>query len=199
MEKVRVTQEFLYSYLKEHGITISCIARHMGVIPAHVNSMFLHHNDSRGNPRRFTKSTLAHLNQTIQEVAEELRQHVIQFGSDQTYTNRLGNTYDPGTLPAIKELSEYVNLALLCENVLGWDRNRKSDTFCSPKTKRYGRISKDDVDRINAELLSVAGVLSSYEVVEDDDKKNAAPDIPGKEFSDADLDAYEEELLLPNA
>ena len=168
MEKVQVTQDFLYAYLKEHGVTDSCIARHMDVKPAFVNSTFLHHKDNYGVPRRFTKNTLPKLNQALWSVADELRQHVIQFGSSEMFTNRLGTTYDPGTMPSIRELSQYFNLTFLCERVLGWNKKRKDDALSSPKTKRYGRISKDDVDRINAELLSVAGVLSSYEVVADD-------------------------------
>ena len=41
--------------------------------------------------------------------------------------------------------------------------------FSSPATKNYGNISESDVNAINAEVLSVAGVLEGTEVVPDDD------------------------------
>lgn len=55
------------------------------------------------------------------------------------------------------------------ERVLGWNTGKYNQTLFVPKSKVYCNISKGDVDRLNAELLAVAGVLSSYEVVADDE------------------------------
>jgi hypothetical protein len=49
--------------------------------------------------------------------------------------------------------------------VLGWNEKKKNATLSAPSSAIYGCVSRDDVNRINAELLAVAGVLSNYEVV----------------------------------
>ena len=203
MVKSKISQDTLYEYLKEHGISDSCIARHMGVRQCHVNSTFLHHKDNFGVPRKFSERMLPKLNNALWSIADELRQSVIEFGTDQMETNRLGTTYDPGTIPAIKNLSNYLNLTHLCKRVLGWSKERKDATLSGPSTKRYGHISADDVARINAELLSVAGMLSGIEVVADDNliapaapsANNTKPTNEGIELAPFLKSASEPELI----
>lgn len=57
----------------------------------------------------------------------------------------------------------------MTERLLGWNRAKWDFTLSSPNSKIYGNMTREDADRLNAELLAVAGILSSYEVVADDD------------------------------
>lgn len=167
MEKVKVTQDVVYQFIVDHNVNLSGIAREMQANPTLVAGCFKRNADRHGKPRHFTAETLPRLNEALSSFAQQMRQSLITFGSPQTYTNNRGVTYDPGTVTAIKQLSQYVNLTQFIMRILGWTENKKNLTFSSPTAKMYGCITQDDVNRINAELLAVSGVLSSYEVVED--------------------------------
>jgi hypothetical protein len=167
MEKVKVTQDVVYQFITDHNVNLSGIAREMQANPTLVAGCFKRNADRNGRPRHFTAQTLPRLNEALDKFAANMRQSVVSFGSEQTYTNNRGVTYDPGTIPAIKQLSQYFNLTQFIVRILGWTENKKNLTFSSPTAKMFGCISQDDINRINAELLAVSGVLSSYEVVED--------------------------------
>lgn len=168
MEKVKVTQDVVYQFITEHNVNLSGIAREMEANPTLVAGCFKRNADRHGQPRHFTAQTLPRLNQAIDSFAANMRQSLITFGSDQTYTNNRGMTYDPATLPLIKTLSKYFNLTQFIIRVLGWNETKKNATLSAPSSKAYGCITRDDVNRINAELLAVSGVLSSYEIVADE-------------------------------
>ena len=167
MDKVNVTQDFLYQFLQEHNLPLVMISRKMGVSESIVGGSFRHALNRHGKPLKFSEANIDRLNAAIQQIAAELRDSLVVFGSDRTFTNRRGSTYDPGTLPAIKRLGAYFNMSGLTERLLGWKKS-KHDMIISVKSARvYGNITQEDVDRINAELLSVSGVLSSYKIVSD--------------------------------
>lgn len=168
MEKVKVTQDVVYQFITEHNVNLSGIAREMQANPALVAGCFRRNVDRHGSPRHFTAVTLPRLNAAIDAFAANMRQSLIQFGSDKMFTNKWGTTYDPGTLPALKELSKFFNLTAFIVRVLGWNEKKKNATLSAPSSAIYGCVSRDDVNRINAELLAVAGVLSNYEVVAED-------------------------------
>ena len=167
MEKIKVSQDFLYKYLLEHGVTMSCIAREMNVSVNLVASCFKHQKDIYGQPRYFTAKALPKLNAALGILSEKIHDCFITFGSEQTFTNSRGTTYDPGVVDAMKELSQYFNIILLTFNVLGWSKAKKEAVLCSPSSKAYGQISAADVNRINAELLAVSGYLGGIEVLTD--------------------------------
>lgn len=168
-QKVQVSQDFLFSYIQEHNVNVSEIARLMGVTQSVVNSSFLHHKNKQGKPRRFTSLLLPKLNEALSEMARQMQGSLIQFGSPQTFTNRVGTTYDPGTLPQLRALSRFFNLTQMMIRVLGWTELKKNATLSAPASKIYGHVSQDNVTRLNAELLAVAAVLERYEVVPDED------------------------------
>ena len=91
------------------------------------------------------------------------------FGSDKVFTNQRGATYDPGLLKPINQgIGKFFKVRRMTERVLGWNLGKWANTLSAPSSKIYGNITRGDADRLNAELLSVAGVLSSHEVVADD-------------------------------
>ena len=199
-KKVQISQDTLYKYLTEHGVTVSRLAELMNTTAANINSCFLHHKNSDGSIRRFTSRNIPELNQALEKMAEDIRSRVLTFGSDQTFTNQRGNTYDPALVERMKnDVGYYFNLTALCEKVLGWKKSKKHNVLETISSKVYGYISQDDVNRINAELLSVAGVLSSYEVVPDEgsslsDSSNDRQTVDRQPQAPVNADEYHERL-----
>lgn len=177
MEQVKTTisPDFLYKFLGEHNMTTVMISKKMGVSETIVGGCFRHALNRHGKPLSFSQANIVRLNAAIQQIAVELRQSVITFGSDETFTNSRGKTYDPGTVPTIHRLGEFFNLTALTDRLLGWKNNRKNMVLGPKSSPVHGNVTKEDVDRINAELLSVAGVLSSYEVVADESSSQTTP------------------------
>lgn len=172
-QKLQVTSDTLYAYLTEHGVTITRLSEITGVSVPTINSCFLHHKMADGTPRRFTAKILEKLNAALVQMSADIRGCLLTFGSEQTFTNQRGKTYDPAMVDAIKKgVGRYFNVNKLCENVLGWNKSKKHNVLETVTGRAYGCISKEDADRINAELLSVAAVLSSYEVVPDGEKSD---------------------------
>lgn len=170
MEKIKVSQDFLKDYLQEHDMTKKVFAERMGVSVSIVSGCFLHSLNRHGKPLKFSRANIIKLNQALEQIANELRQKVIIFGSSETFTNKRGTTYDPGTLERIHEIGNYFIMNQLTERLLGWSKTRCSMVLSIKSSPVYGNVTKDDVDRLNAELLAIAGVLGSYEVVADEDK-----------------------------
>ena len=171
--KINVTQDVAYQYLVEHNVNLSGIAREMGANPTLVAGCFKRNVDRNGKPRHFTEATRPRLNKALEAFAGKLRQSVVAFGSKETYTNKRNKTYDPGAMPAIKQLSQFFNLTAFLLRVLGWTERKKNTVFSFPAANCYGCISREDVNRINTEILQVAGVLSSYEIVADEDDSSS--------------------------
>jgi hypothetical protein len=166
-EKKLVTQDCLYTYLTNHNINILGFSRLMGCSHGMVASCFLHHKDKNGVPRVFTLQALPKLNAALPALAAALVAGCVRFGSEETYTNRKGITYDPGTLPQLRELSRLVNLTAFLMRLLGWSEKKKNAIFSEPGSKVYGNITEADVAAINSELRAVARMLSGIEVEPD--------------------------------
>ena len=168
MDKLNVSQDFLYEYLTGHNVNLNRLNELMGVSNGILMGCFHRNPDRFGNPLKFSAKNIEKLNAALEELAGMMRASVIAFGSDQTFTNNRGTTYDPGTLPKVKGLSRLFKMNPFCERVLGWKLAKKENVLCTPSSKVYGNISSDDVNLINTELLAVACVISSYQVVADE-------------------------------
>lgn len=168
MSKIKVSQDALYQYLQEHNITKVIIARKMGVSESIVGGCFRHALNRHGKPLKFSAANIVRLNDAIHQIASELRECIIPFGSEQAFVNRNGKTYDPAALKTISRVGGYFVMNMLTERLLGWKKTRCGMVLSVKSSGIYGHVSQDDVNRLNAELLSVAGVLGSYEVVPDD-------------------------------
>ncbi len=168
MEKVKVSSDVLYQYITEHGIKLTRLAEHIGLSDASINSCFKHNLNKNGVGRTFTHKGIERINMALPYIADTLRELTLHFGSSQVFTNQHGRTYDPALVEQMKKIGNILNLTALVERVLGWNKSKKENILVIRSSKVYGNISEDDVNRINAELLAVAGVLGSYEVVPDD-------------------------------
>lgn len=165
MNKIQVTQDTLYEYLLAHDVKISRLAELIGVVPEVVLSCFKHHCDWHGRPRKFNDGHIKSINEALPHIADELRSRLLQFGSERTYTNKWGSTYDPALVESLKSLGHYLNLAGFLTRVLGWSSSKRIAVMSRPNGKMYGYISQKDATAINTEILSIAGVLANYEVL----------------------------------
>lgn len=209
--KVQVSSDVLYQYLQEHNFIISLLSKRMGVSNGIVCNSFQHVLNRLGKPMKFSAANLEKLNAALQQLADELKQITIAFGSDQVFTNSWGNTYDPATREAVLNVGNYFKITPFLMRVLGWKKGKRDMILVSRNSPVFGQVSRDDVNRINMELLSVAGVLSSYEVVPDDGeainpdkqydkplktKKVRTPAQEHHEWDDTDIDLWERYALF---
>lgn len=103
MEKIKVSTDTLYKYLKEHDFTLSLLAGYMRVSNGNLTGCFHHKMNQNGKPLTFSPSAIKKMNIAIEKIAEDMKKCVLVFGSNQTFTNSHGNTYDPALIEAIKE------------------------------------------------------------------------------------------------
>ena len=168
MEKVKVSQDFLYQYLVEHNFILSVLNKRMGVSNGILMGCFHHAPNSQGKPMKFSAANIEKMNMALSQIAEELRGCMLTYGSDQVVTKVRGGSYDPALVQPIREqIGNYFKTKTFLERVLGWNAKRWNAVLSSPSSKVYGQVTAEDADRINADLLAVIGVLSNYEVVAD--------------------------------
>ena len=165
--KMKMSQDQLYKYLMDHDVKLSRLAEQMGLSLTAVSAYFRHLPNMHGNPRTFSVDNIKKLNDAIRSFSQELRACLLHFGTDKMYTNKHGRTYDPGMIEPINHLGKYLNTTALMGRMLGWSKSKKANIFGAPTVKNYGNISEDDVDVLNVEIMSVAGVLENVEVVPD--------------------------------
>ena len=168
--KVKVSQDTLYKYMMAHGVKLVRLAEITGLSEGTINQCFKHASVNGGRARVFSPTALIKINGALPLLAQNLRQSVVRFGSSKTFTNMRGRTCDPALIDPIKNtIGKYFNLNIMCQNVLGWSKSMKHNILESRTGIAYGCISKEDAERINTELIAVAGVLDSYEIVTDSD------------------------------
>lgn len=172
-QKEQITSHDLYEYLKSHGIKLARIAELVGLSEASLNSCFNHYKGFKGVPRGFNSAMTQKLTGALEQVADAIRSRKLVFGSERTYTNQRGKTYDPALVDSLKKVGEWVNLTSLVWQALQWTADKKKNTLVSTNSKAYGCVSEDDVHKINATLEEMARVLSGYRVVPDGSETTA--------------------------
>lgn len=166
MNKVTVTQDFLYEYLTGHNVNLLRLNELMGIGNGTLMDCFRHMPDRHGKAKRFSKQNILKMNEVLPLLANQMRTGLVSFGSQETYTSRRGETYDPVTVPQLRALQRWFKLGPFFHRVVGWTQSRTSSALNSKTARAYGTITADQVARINAEVLAVAGMLSGIEVGE---------------------------------
>ncbi len=164
IKKTQVTQDFLFQIITERGINVSTLAELMGMSATMVNGCFRHNKDTNGKPRNFPERSVVKLNNALTEMSQLMLNSRLTFGSEKTYTNNRGTTYDPTLVEPISELHRFFKLTTFLNRTLGWSQNKKSIVLHSPSSKGYACISEADVERINDAITEVAILLNSIEV-----------------------------------
>ena len=194
MEKSKVTQDELFTYLTQHDFVIALLGKMMGVSNGILMGCFHHSLNRHGKPLKFSAANIEKLNSVLPQVADELRQHLLVFDGN-ARPNKRGVIYDRALVEPIIALGKFFNLTAMLHRLFKWEKGKKSAVLCQPSSKVYGNISKDVMTAINAELLSVAGVLSNYEVVPDGEETSQVPvnnkDIGNTSWNDTALDLWE--------
>lgn len=161
MDKVIVTQDFLFEYLTQHNVNMKRLSELMGVSNAIVMFCFRHDLNRHGKPQKFSASNIEKLNNALPQLAQQIRGAVMTFTSDQTY--------DRDMVPYVNALQRWFKLGGFLQRVLGWSLSKKEAVLCSPAAKSYGNITADHVARINAEILAVSGMLGGIQVAANED------------------------------
>lgn len=164
-QKTRVSTDKLYKFLNEHDFTAYVLSEYMGVSESIVRGCFRHNLNRHGKPLQFSEANLAKLNEALPRMAADLRGCVLTFGSERTFTNRCGAVYDPAVVDQIKAgMGRFFNMRSLTNRLLGWNAQKCCARLASESNGTYGHVSREDCDRLNDELLAIAGVLDNYEV-----------------------------------
>jgi hypothetical protein len=165
-QKIKVSTDKLYLFIQEHNLTMYILSVYMDVSESIVRGCFKHDLNRHGKPLQFSEANILKLNDALPRIAADLRRCILTFGSPRTFTNRCGSVYDPEVAEQIKDgMSRFFNIRALTERVLGWNNQKCRARLASVGHITYGHVTREDVDRLNDELVSVAGVLDSYEVV----------------------------------
>ena len=165
MNKIQVSQDTLYDFLTTHDVKMIRLSEMLHCSNDTLTACFQHRKDKYGTPRTLSAFYIQKINNVLPRLADEIESCLLTFGSEHMYTNTHGRTYDPGMIEPLKELGKYLNITGLTRRLLGWSQNKKSSVLCRPNALNYGSITESDVIAVNNEILSIAAVLSKYEII----------------------------------
>jgi len=151
--------------MQEHNFTAYILSDYMGVSESIVRGCFKHDLNRHGKPLQFSEANLTKLNDALPRMATDLRGCVIDFDEERAVINRCGTKYDLTVAEQVKTgMSRFFNMRSLTKRVLRWNTQKCGARLASEGSITYSHVSREDCDRLNDELLSIAGVLDNYEV-----------------------------------
>ena len=174
MANIEVNQDELSDILNKNGIKLTALCEITGFSSGFLSSAFNHTTDRYGEPTMFSDAGIDRLNQALPQLAQRILALAPVFGSEETYTNRWNNTYDPACVDQFKNLGKVVSLVYICEQVLGWSKSKRVNVLTSNQ-KAHGNITKDDVLKVQLALQGIAGVLTSLHIKYNVKKDKRAP------------------------
>ena len=166
--KTKVSPDKLYKYMQEHDFTAYVLSDYMGVSESIVRGCFRHDLNRHGKPLQFSQENIQKMNDALPRLAADIHVCQIHFGQGNTITNRCGKVYDLSVAQQVKDgMGRFFNMRAMTKRLFGWNPQKCSARLASEAHITYSHVSREDCDRLNDELLAVAGVLSSYQVVAD--------------------------------
>lgn len=168
IQKEKWTQDELYDFLTSNDVTITRLSDLMGMTIGMVASNFKHHLTRHGKPRSFNYQQTVKLNEALQQLAKNMRQCMLRYAGTEQKKGNLGKVYYPALRQQMNDgVGQYFNLVSLTQRVLGWNRTKKRNVLESSKenSKVSGCITAQEAELINKEILAVAGMLESHEIV----------------------------------
>ena len=169
MTKAKITQDTLYEYMLAHNMIFTRLGELIGRDVYVVTSRLVHHKNRHGNRLSLNSEHIELINKALPVLADKLYSCVLTFGSSQVYTSKHYHTYDPALVDPLKEIGKYINITKTLKRVLGWSVWKSYAILSQPCGPLYGHITRQDAERINIEILAIAGVLSNCELVMDGD------------------------------
>lgn len=169
MDKIKVSQDELKTFLEAHDFVRVAIAKKMGVSESMVGNCFTHALNRHGKPMSFTKRNIGLLNQALQQIAEELSTCKLKCSNEEAATRRFIND-DPAIIESLSRISEYIKLRGFTYKVLGWTSRRTCENNINLKEPNPRvHLKKEEIELINTEILAIASTLAGWEVVVDKD------------------------------
>ena len=144
------------------------LSRYMGVSESIVRGCFKHDLTRHGKPLHFSDANLSKLNEALPRLAADIRACELHFGQGETFVNRCGREYDRSIAAQVKAgIGRIFSVKDIASRVLGWNELKCKSRLCSTGSVTYSNVERKDCDRLNDELIAIASVLESYEVVPD--------------------------------
>lgn len=165
-EKIQITQDDLYQFLLEHNMIITRLGELIGLGIGSMVGCFKHLL-ANGEPRYFTRQSIAKINEALPQIAFEVERRRVVFNMANNVGKQKKSAFDPGCVEQLKALGTYFKVDAMCQRVLWWKPVKSRKVLFAPSSTMYGHITPDDVRRVNEELMFVSFWLQRHEVVAD--------------------------------
>lgn len=165
-EKIQISQDDLYQFLLEHNMIITRLGELIGLGIGSMVGCFKHLL-ANGEPRYFTRQSIAKINEALPQIAYEVERRRVVFNMGNNVGKRKKSVFDPGCVDQFKALGQWFKVDAMCQRVLGWKPVKSRKVLFAPSSTMYGHITPDDVRRVNEELMFVSFWLQRHEVVSD--------------------------------
>ena len=170
MDKIKVSQDELKGFLEAHDFIRVAIANKMGVSESMVGNCFSHSLNRHGKPMSFTRRNIELLNHALQQISEELSSCKLKCSNEEEQASRRFINDDPAIIDSLRKISEYIKLRGLTKKVLEWDKRKCENNIKLKEANPHVHIKKDEIERLNIEVMSIASTLAGWEVVVDEPK-----------------------------
>ena len=165
-EKIQISQDDLYQFLLEHNMIITRLGELIGLGIGSMVGCFKHLL-ANGEPRYFTRQSIAKINEALPQIAYEVERRRVVFNMANNVGKQKKSVFDPGCVDQFKALGQWFKVDAMCQRVLGWKPVKSRKVLFAPSSTMYGHITPDDVRRVNEELMFVSFWLQRHEVVSD--------------------------------
>lgn len=173
-EKIQITQDDLRDFFNGHNLIVTRLGELIGLGIGSMSACFKHML-ANGEPRYFTRQSVAKINQALPQIAYEVERRRVVFNMA-NIDEKKKLQFDPGCVEQLKALGAYFKVDAMCQRVLGWKAVKSKKVLFAPSSPMYGHVTPDDVRRINEELMFVSFWLQRHEVVARDGNQSAAPE-----------------------
>lgn len=173
MDKEQISQDELYQFMTDHNLIITRLGELIGLGIGSMSACF-NHFLANGEPRYFTRQSVAKINQALSQIAFEVERRRVVFNTAVNADKQKKKVFDPGCVAQFKALGTHFKVDAMCQRVLGWKAVKVRKVLFAPSSTMHGHITQEDVRRMNDELQFVSFWLQHREVVAEGDSSNSA-------------------------
>ena len=172
-EKIQISQDDLYQFLLEHNMIITRLGELIGLGIGSMSGCFKHLL-ANGDPRYFTRQSIAKINEALPQIAFEVERRRVVFNMANNVGKQKKSVFDPGCVEQLKEVGRWFKVDAMCQRVLGWSPVKSRKVLFAPSSSMYGHITPEDVRRINEEIMFVSYWMQRHEVVANNDGSDSS-------------------------
>lgn len=163
-EKIQITQDELRDFMAAHNLIVTRLGELIGLGIGSMSACF-NHFLANGEPRYFTRQSVAKINQSLPQMAYEIERRRVVFNIANTGDKPRKKVFDPGCVEQLRSLGDYFKIDALCQRVMGWKPVKSRKVLFAPSSAMHGHITQDDVRLVNEEIMFVSFWLQRHEVV----------------------------------